>query len=892
MADRATFRPRIVMMNVDASLSMSHQGQSIARFRLGRIVWWLALGWAVADPYTSLTGRGVGALVCIVALGTALGMLGSLAALCGAATMGAAGTPTLDLLWWVLPLLGGWCLGAASDSTARISIVDTWAFAVIAVPAIGLLATIRSWFAVVVFLALLVLLVLPHLKFIQETAGATRFNRIELRLGAVIGVLSTTLLALSTAGDWFVASWPHGGLGLVVGTACTAAAMITTKAVFLLVMRSSLASAHRTRGPAQFRVNRDQFSGLYGAEIGIGWFCVLASGVFHDSRQAFLGSTVALALSFTRPVVRRIEIPLRYTVERLDAALYLFSQGRRRRELQAAWLADSRKILSTFALDEQHDGSEPAHASSQAARRLQKTRDNARHIAIGTAYELVEAMLDESKKTAYGDVDDTMWLPFTHKEGRPQLLNVSLQWNDAAKELLDAAAKNGFPAMSTPGTLLHTAHQAYRCYCRNVRGTVHGLHGRLEEAIADHYAAARICRSIGAVNTEAAMLSNGLSVFPGVPVRSDVSATRMQRIDATLHRIVRSDQLHPQIRRQLAIDVACQRLTSGDRESAESLVRLAADIPLPQPGWTTLGIESVQVTDQTAVIHLGATHYHFPLNHVDYTAFLDGTADFDAFLSLEYVPSPGLIHHLGGALPEYSKVARKMTMKPRTTGVPGTRVEISDFRVLEAWILRTESRAGSGLTAHLREILGLALRATDPYRAAHHLVGALAHRQSVHFAILDDDLRTAVRGAAETFADITVDHLAALATSPQAVQTEPSVATVAFDIVGSVKSRALTELLGDAVPAPSDGDSLIAREQEARQRYDGARSARDRARTRDAREELEHCWSELMATEGPAAEYASLRAGLPLEYDGLRALLRRLSVTPDIPPDQSRGVPH
>lgn len=888
MAGRAAFLrrngARVALEIIDISLLMSHRGQAIGRFRPGRMVWWLALGWFASDLYTNLTGQGAGALACIVVMGAALGMLGSLVALTGAGTMVAAGTPVLDLLWWVLPLLGGWLVGASSDSTARLALVDIWVFAVLAVPVTGLLTHIRSWWAAVVFSVLLVLLIRPHLSFIQETAGVTRFNRIELRLGAVLWLLATTLLSMGTAGGWFVASWPQSSLGFLVRTACMAAAMITAKIVFLLVTRTSIASAHLTRGPALRRVNRDKFSGLYGAEIGVGWFCVLSAGVFHDSPKAFLGSAVALALSFTPIVVRWIEIPLRYTVQRLDATLYLFSQGHRRRELQEAWLADSRRLLRTFALDKQHDGSQRPQAFSPAARRLQKSQDKARDIAISAAYELVEAMIDESKKTAYGDVDDTIWLPFTRKEGRPQLLNVALQWADAAKELLDAVPEDGLSTLSTPGTVLHTAHHAYRCYCRNVRGIVHQLHGRLEESIADHYAAARICHRIGAVNTEAIMLRNGLSVVPGVPVRSDVSASRLQRIDAALHRTIHDHGLHPQIRRQLAIDVAHQRLTSGDRVSAERLVRLAADIPLPHTERKSLGIESVRVDRLATTVHLGSTHYECPLNFVDYTTFQSGAADLDDFLRQEYVPSPGLLHHLSERVfPEDRRLSRRMTTTPVTTGLPSTHVSIPDWRVLEAWILRTERDAGSGgLTAQLREILGLSLRATDPYRAADHLVRALAHRQSVHFGIVDDDLRIAVRGAAEAFADILVDHLAALATSPDPVTTEPSMAAMAFNVVGSVKSRALTELLGEAVPTPPNGDGLLTREREARQRYDEARSAKDRVRIRDAREELEHCWGELMAAGSSGAEYAALRAGLPMDHVELRALLGRLALAPEL----------
>ncbi|WP_031072987.1 hypothetical protein [Streptomyces sp. NRRL S-118] len=867
---------RNVGANASARLTVSYRGTPVARLRPGRVVWWLVLGWFASDPYTSLTGKGAAALVCVMSLGAALGFLGSLAALAGAGSMVAAGTPVPDLLWWVLPLLGGWLLGAASASAARMYLADVGAIVVLAVPVLALLTHLHSWWSAGVFAVLFVLLIVPHLRFLQEMAGVTRFNRTELRLGAVIWPLAAALLAMSPAGEWFVQYWPDGALGFLAGTAGTTAVMIAAKGAFLLAVRGSLATVHVTAGPARLRVNRDRFSGLYGAETGVAWFCVLAAGVFHADACAFLGSAIALTLSFVPVLVHRVEVALRYTVQRLDAALYVFSRGRRRRELQEAWIADARRVLSMFALDRQVDGGRPP-AASQPALRLHKSRENGRSIAIRAAYELVEAMLDEGKKTAHGDVDDTMWLPFARKDGRPQLLNVALQWADEAKMLLDALPEDGLPALSTPGTPLHTAHHGYRCYCRNVRGIVHELHGRIEEAMADHYAAARICRSIGAVNTEAIMLSNCRRSLFGVQVRprSGPSASRLQRIDADLLRIVTEEDLHPQIRRQLAVEVAYQCLTAGSRATAERMMRLAADLPLRREERTVLGIESVHVGDQMTTVHLGPVHYDFPLNLVDYSGF-SRSADLDAFLTLPFAPAPGPLSYLSEQFfPDHRLLSRGMTMTPLTTGFPGVYVHFPNLRAIEAWIQRTERRAGAGLTAQLREQIGLALRTEDPYRAADHLVRAFAHRQSVHFGILDDALRAAVRGAAEEFGDLVIGHLAALAASEDVQPTQPPMTTAALNVAASAKSRALAELLGESVPPPPDGDDLLDREQRARQRYDEARSSRDPLRLREAREELEHCWSALMAADDPSAAYAALRAGLPVDHDELRVLLAR-----------------
>jgi hypothetical protein len=82
--------------------------------------------------------------------------------------------------------------------------------------------------------------------------------------------------------------------------------------------------------------------------------------------------------------------------------------------------------------------------------------------------------------------------------------------------------------------------------------------------------------------------------------------------------------------------------------------------------------------------------------------------------------------------------------------------------------------------------------------------------------------------------------------------------------------------MGDRVPPPPD-DHVAAAEREAQQRYDEARATTDHARLREAREDLEQCWSELIAAGGQGAEYAALRAGLPMSYPELRKLLTDLA---------------
>ncbi|MEV4109903.1 hypothetical protein [Nonomuraea sp. NPDC049695] len=867
-----------VLFNANLSVRMWQEGAVVATFRPGRVVWWALAGLLAVEPYTSVLRAGPGALACVAALGLALGLLGCLAALAGGAVMVAGGVPFADLSWWTIPLLAGWAVGALPRQQVQVRVARTFCVLVTAVPITALWAQSRSWpTALITVLIMYVLLIRPHFGMVGiTTAGMTRWHRCQIWLGAVIWLLGTMLLALGPAGDWFIRTWPPGVLGFVVGTVGVAAAMLIMKFVFLLVGRGSLAKVTLIKAPVGMRLNRDRFSGLYAAELGLGWFCVMAAGVFHDDLSALIGSSLALALFNTPHAGRRIEVPIRHTIDRLDAAHYLFSVGPRREQLRTAWSDELGRALAAMGrirvtlglLKPLQDG--PRQRKAQQLERMW-------NIHINSALQLVEVMTDESEKTALGDIDDTLWLPFERAEGRPPLLDVALKWADEALSLLDLAERT-HPELLTAEEPLRSTYAAYRCYLHTVRGLANRLHGRPEESVMDYWTAARLYRDIGAVNSEAMVLINIVTIFPGIdPGRPTARRTLpLAEADAGALRATMDERVHPQVRRETAINTALMHAGYGDRRTAEELLRRAAAVPLPPPGTTTAGTEIIGVSVDTVQVNVGRHQLRVTLNPFDYGPLLRGEVPVTRFLPDRPMSNSWILHELirGSApVPGRNRLRRGVTAGAEATGFM---VKIPDTAVIEKWIERTEKRGSFAMSAQFHELLGVALRPIDPYPAAGHLAAALGYLQSVHFGIVDDELRGAARGSAELFAELVIDHLATLAAQPLPPGVQPEPGSLAAYIVRSVKSRALAELLGETVPTQGE-NALMRREQEARARYQDARDAGDHHRLRQAREELEHCWAELVELGGPGAEYAALRAGLPVEQERMPALLAQLA---------------
>ncbi|TKK91312.1 hypothetical protein FDA94_00405 [Herbidospora galbida] len=290
-----------------------------------------------------------------------------------------------------------------------------------------------------------------------------------------------------------------------------------------------------------------------------------------------------------------------------------------------------------------------------------------------------------------------------------------------------------------------------------------------------------------------------------------------------------------------------------------------------------MGLETVEVSATRVLVGLGSHFQHLARDVVDYGPLLRGEAQAADFLPAAHLSNLWIVTEiLTGAAPI---PGRRRLNRGMTGGIRDGRfwLEVPDTRVIEKWIEQTENRGGFAMTAQFHELLGLQLRTLDPYPAAGHLMAALTHLQTVHFGIVDDELRGAARGAAENFAELVIDHLATLAGRPVPTEAEPHPANLGLYAVQSVKSRALAELLGETVPGQGD-HPLISREQEAHQRYRNARDRRDHRALREAREELEHCWNELAELGGPAAEYAALRAGVPVEPGRLAPMLAQLAV--------------
>src|SRR5262249_30069035 len=141
-------------------------------------------------------------------------------------------------------------------------------------PLLALVTESRSWLA---GLIIYLMLIRVHLYVVlSSTAGLTRYTRSYIWLGAAAWILGAQLLAPGPAGTWFIRTWPSGVVGLLIGTAATAAVMIIIHGGFLLVVRGSLTRIADTGGPASLRFSRDRFSGLY-ALLGVPWFCVMAA---------------------------------------------------------------------------------------------------------------------------------------------------------------------------------------------------------------------------------------------------------------------------------------------------------------------------------------------------------------------------------------------------------------------------------------------------------------------------------------------------------------------------------------------------------------------------------------------------------------------------------------
>ncbi|SEG21623.1 hypothetical protein SAMN05444920_102227 [Nonomuraea solani] len=867
-------------VNADLALRVRQEGAVVATFRPGRVVWWALVGLLAVEPYTAVLRAGPGALTCVAALGLALGLLGCLAALAAGAAMVTGGMPFADLSWWTIPLLAGWVVGALPWPLAKARIAKTFCILAPIAPITALWVHARSWpTALITLLIMYVLLIRPHFGLVGvTTAGLTRWHRGQIWLGAVIWLLGMTLLALGPAGAWFVRTWPAGVLGFVLGTVCVAAAMLVVKFVYLLVGRGSLAKVTLIKAPAGMRLNRDRFSGLYGAELGLAWFCVTAAGVFHDDLGALIGSTIALVLFSTRYAERRIEVPIRHTIDRLDAAHYLFSVWLRREQLRLAWSDDLGRALSVMErIRLARNRLRPEH--QRKARQLERLWN----IHANSALQLVEVMTDESEKTALGDVDDTLWLPFERAEGRPPLLDVALRWADEALSLLDLADST-YPWLLTAKEPLRSTYAAYRCYLHTVRGLANRLHGRHEESVMEYWTAARLYRDTGAVNAEAMVLVNIITTFPGVDPRRPTArrTVPLAEADAGVLRATTDERVHPEVRREIAVTAALMHASYGDLRSAEELLRRAAALPPAQPGTTTMGVETIVADADTIRSSVGRHEMRLSRNPTDYGRLLRGEVTAAHFQPGSFLSNPWILRELiNGSVPApgQDRLARGIIGIAQPDGF---RVEIPDTMVIEEWIERTEKRGGFAMSAQFHELLGLALRRLDPYPAAGHLIAALDHLQTVHFAIIDDELRGAARGAAERSAELVIDHLATLATQPVPPGVQPEPGDLAAHVVRTVKSRALSELLGETVPTPGD-DALMTREQEARARYQDARAAGDHDRLRQAREELEHCWGELIELGGPGAEYASLRAGLPIEPERMPALLAQLA-SPRRPP--------
>ncbi|WP_369253898.1 hypothetical protein [Streptomyces sp. R35] len=905
----------------------------VVEIKAGRLCWWSLLGWILVHPYTALLHQGPAIRACIIALGLVLGILGSLSALAGGITMAATGLAPSEIAWWALPLVLGWLAGhprggrrrvplpgggvpygparslleerpfgtrfpwkhivpkrpRALPRELRVRLADIMAVLVLGVPAAAVVAHSSAPATIPVTVVIMTwLLVNSHLgAFRRESYGLTRYNRYNVRLSMTLWVLAATLLAAGPVGSGYVGLWPPGATGFGVGTALTGLGFYLFQRGYLAAVRASLGKVEMRRTSHCTRFERDRFAGLYGAVLGPGWFALLSCGVFHHDIRVFIGASTAfltVLLLGKKPIMPMA--PLRHVIDRLDAALYLFSAGGRKAEIQAAWLGDFRQTLQQVR-GLRLDVATLYGSTTSSNTAIQGVHSAVRKVwfaKVRASFSLIETLAAESVKTAVGDIGDTIWLPFEKTRGRPEIMDVALQWINEALALLDLLRKSEIVDLSDPDEPVRVMYYMHRSYCYQARALTYWLHGHREEAVLDYDKAARMCRRIGAVNSEAIMLLTAAIMAIGIPGlgNSGTRSSLFGELDNALIHATTDERLHPGIRRQVILNAASLRYTAGDHAEAERLRTLALAVRFPADAGRDTGIEEIKRDGSLYEVYVG---------YLGYTA---GTAseqhavlqqDFSVLHDRSlpgYIPNCTFLHViLSGVVdvPGARQLRSKVTMSPEG-------IISGDPSVVESWIKNIELRGGHAMAADFHEFIGIALRETDPYRAADHLTRALEYRQTEHFYILDEDLRIAMRGSLEAYYDLVIDHLARLAEHPTPEGMETPPATVAQHVITSVKSRALTELMGVTLPPPSlpDATALLARERRAHQRYIALRSAprrgnQDKAhrRLRQARDELQLCWTELQDHGGPAAEYADLRAGVPLNPTQLRDLLAQMA---------------
>ncbi|WP_460302380.1 hypothetical protein [Actinocorallia aurea] len=837
-----------------------------------RVLGWAAVGWLLAEPYVAAVDQGVAVAVCVAVIGCAVGVLGAASALAAAATMALAGVAVPELLWWVVPVLAGLAAGARRPPLDGLPVrspepvvvfAERAAIFVVAVPAVAWATHGHG----LVDLVLVSGVWVTASRFRTESAALTRYNRTRVRLGTVVWVLAATVLAAGPVGQFLMDVCPPGVAGFAAAAGATVLVTVLTHLIYWRAVRLCLSRVGETSVSVTSRAGRGPYAGLYAATLfpaNLG----LMSGVLRG--ETLLAAGCASAIVLFVPAGSRLQRALRYAVDRLDTAEYLFSAGARRAELVAAWRGDFDNYRPYLNLMEGEDRllAVPSGPGDPLGYRRKIWLDRLR-----PRYSLVESAIGEGTQVAFGVVDERLWLPYLRRPGRPAILDISLQWTGAAFELLELLRDHIPDEPVAQATGVDTMYHLHLLYCHQARAAAYRLHGRIEEAIIDYAEAGTIARRLGLPHVAAIMAGNTLSLAPPQLETSSEHFSLLTSADEEIQRALRDENLHPEVKFQLALTTASMYFQQDRREEAERMRALALQLRAAnREEWSGNGSEQIEVGRKNVMVSIGYQSYgtvRWPADH--------GVLD-NGFASVESPSARGYHHNLAFITAIISGVTEfhPRAMPPISVRSDGT-IDVA-FAPAARWAAAIAQRGGRMIAAELDAVLGVELRATDPLAAADHLLAAFEYKQFEHFSVLDENLRLAVRGSAERFSELTIAHLARLAMEvPSAAGS--SAAERAWAAASSVKSRNLAELLGEKVPPPPSPSELLAREVDARDRFLQARTTTAAGRhhqARAAREDLEHAWAGLIDEGGTGAEYAALRAGRPLDYGELQHLLTDL----------------
>ncbi|MEV3993933.1 CHAT domain-containing protein [Streptomyces sp. NPDC049837] len=831
-----------------------------ARYGPARVAFWALVGWLLSGPLC--TQVQVTHPVVLMGLGLLLGLFGVLAAGVGAGAVLALAGAGPALLWWLVPLVAGACVGfvrayrqarpgwwrypayfagrTGGEPGPGGRLVDAANVLAGLAPVAAVVATGRpgglgSLMAAAALTAL-------HWYVYAESGRMTRENRQELRFASTLWVVHLTVLSTGPVGDWFVRAWRDQSL---LYTHAVAVALLGAGLLHFLQVAytATLARALTVFSGPRLRL---ALGASYGLFPGPALALFLAAGVHHpderllEAAQWLIGSAVVLSLFLVRRTGE--------AQAKLDASIFVHIDPVMRARTLSAWRHDA--IVAR-----------PGYPDLTLPRTL--IREGIGHALGDRSFppvRLTRSWPQAGRSTWQFRLDE--WL---------------IAWIDDAAELLRDADKEARARLSGKHLdQFRAEHTLLRGYCARTLAEVYQMLGFREEAAASFLDAAEIWGQpdnstlAAACRLEAAM----------------TDYLTPSRAVAALAPLVEDPSVLPMLRRRAIMLTGAFQLRLGDTEAAERSLAEGAAIKVGQGDFSHLGFMESRIQGRSVTFNVRPDHRE----------------DHWLLAALDRV-SPAALSMLGLEPDDpdapVSLRGVDLDLKP----VSSTPAGHGFAAALGHWHSRRYRRAikHAVRTARTLEWLGLiqaaftlygwfgfALRRVEPRAARAFLMSALDWYEELRVRVTDDDLRIAlfeqVGEMYEVAVRLTTIESPGSADTDTDTDADRPAETVAFELTERAKSRVLAELMGSRVPAPRDPahKKLIGEERRSAHRF---AQARERLRTdgarreavvelRDAQSELTRCWTEMLAHES-LAEYAGLRAGAPVGYDDVRRLLRQ-----------------